>query len=118
MESATSPIVILLGLAAAAAVLGAWALAIRERRRFRELVAWIETRHGARWAELPEVARRFNVAGGVEHLRRHGLGEDPEFMTRYRTVKRGKPWQVILQVVGVTLIGAILLGVRYLGWTW
>ncbi len=118
MESPTSPIVILLGLAAAAAVLGAWALAIRERRRFRELVAWIETRHGARWAELPEVARRFNVAGGVEHLRRHGLGEDPEFMTRYRTVKRGKPWQVILQVVGVTLIGAILLGVRYLGWTW
>lgn len=118
MESATSPIVILLGLAAAAAVLGAWALAIRERRRFRELVAWIETRHGARWAELPGVARRFNVAGGVEHLRRHGLGEDPEFMTRYRTVKRGKPWQVILQVVGVTLIGAILLGVRYLGWTW
>ena len=118
MESATSPIVILLGLAAAAAVLGAWALAIRERRRLRELVAWIETHHGARWAALPGAARRFNAAGGVEHLCRQGLGEDPEFMARYRTVKRGKPWQVILQVVAVALIGAILLGVRYLGWTW
>ncbi len=118
MESATSPIVILLGLAAAAAVFGAWALAIRERRRFRELVAWIETHHGARWAALPGVARRFNDVGGVEHLRRQGLGEDPEFIARYRTVKRSKPWQVILQVVGVALIGAILLGVRYRGWTW
>jgi hypothetical protein len=110
--------VILLGLAAAAAVLGAWALAIRERRRLRALVAWIETHHGALWAALPAAARRFNAAGGIEHLRREGLGEDPEFMARYRTVKRGKPWQVILQVVGVALIGTILLGVRNWGWTW
>ncbi len=115
MEPATSPIVILLSLAAAAAVLGAWALAIRERRRFRELVVWIETHHGAHWAALPAAARRFNVAGGVEHLRRQGLGEDPEFMARYREVKGSKRWQVILQVVGAVLIGAIILGVRYLG---
>ena len=118
MESATSPIVILLSVAAAATVLGAWALAIRERRRLRALVAWIETLHGARWAALPAVGRRFSAAGGVEHLRREGLGEDPEFMARYRRVKGSKPWQVILQMVGVALIGAILLGVRYLGWTW
>ncbi len=118
MEPATSPIVILLSLAAAAAVLGAWALAIREQRGFRKLVTWIETHHGARWAALPGAARRFNLVGGVEHLRRHGLGEDPEFIARYRDAKRGKSWQVILQVVGVALIGAILLGVRYLGWTW
>ena len=118
MEPATSLIVILLSLAAAAAVLGAWALAIRERRRFRELVIWIETHHGALWAALPEIARLLNAAGGVEHLRRQGLGDDPEFIARYRTVKRSKPWQVILQVVGVALIGAIMLGVQYLGWVW
>ncbi len=118
MEPATSPIVILLGLAAAAAVLGAWALAIRERRRFRELVAWIETHHGARWAALPGAARRFNLVGAVEHLRRQGLGDDPEFMARYQDAKRGKSWRVILQVVAVALIGGILLGMRYLGWIW
>ncbi|MCZ6652249.1 MAG: hypothetical protein O7D91_04400 [Planctomycetota bacterium] len=118
MEPATSPIVILLGFAAAAAVIGAWALALRERRRFRALVTWIETHHGARWAALPGAARRFNLEGGVEHLRRQGLGEDPEFMARYRTVKRSKPLQVILQVAGVALIGTIILGVRYLGWIW
>ncbi len=118
MEPATSPIVIQLALAAAAAVLGAWVVAFRARRRLRELVAWIETHHGALWAALPGATRRFNLAGAVELLRRQGLGEDPEFMTRYQDAKRGKSWQVILQVVGVALIGAILLGVRYLGWNW
>lgn len=118
MEPATSPIVIVLALVAAAAVFGAWALAIRERRRLRALVRWIQTQHGARWDALPGATRRFSMAGGVEHLRRQGLGEDPEFMARYRRVKRGKPWQVVLQMVGVALIGAILLGGRYLGWNW
>ena len=118
MEPATSLIVILLSLAAGAAVLGAWGLAIRERRRLRELAAWIETHHGGRWVALPGGARRFNLAGGIEQLRRQGLGDDPEFMARYRRVKRGKRWQVILQMVGVALIGAILLGGRYLGWNW
>ena len=118
MELATSPIVIVLALAAAAAVIGAWALAIREQRRFRRLVVWIEAQHAARWAALPGAARRFNAAGGVEHLRRHGLGEDPEFMARYREVKGSKRWQLMLQLVGATLIGAIYLGVRYLGWIW
>lgn len=118
MESATSPIIILLVLAAAAAALGAWVLSIREGRRFRELVAWIEARHGARWAALPRVARRFNRVGAVEQLRRHGLGEDPEFMARYQEVKRGKPLQAILLLLGIALIGAIPLGERYLGWTW
>ncbi len=118
MEPATSLIVIVLAIAAAAAVIGAWALAIRERRRFRRLVAWIEVQHGARWAALPGAARRFNAAGGVEHLRQQGLGDDPDFMARYREVKGSKRWQVILQVVGATLIGTIFLGVRYLGWIW
>ena len=118
MEPATSLIVIVLALAAAAAVIGAWVLAIREQRRLRRLVAWIEAQHGARWAALSGAARRFNAAGGVEHLRRHGLGEDPEFMARYREVKGSKRWQVMLQVVGAALIGTIILGVRYLGWIW
>ena len=118
MESATSPIVIVLALAAAAAVIGAWVVAFRARRRLVELAAWIATRHGALWEALPVATRRFHLAGAVEQLRRQGLGEDPEFMARYRTVKRGKPWQIILQLIGMALIGAIMLGVRYLGWTW
>jgi hypothetical protein len=118
MEPATSPIVIVLALAAAAAVLGVWLLSIREKRRRRELVAWIAARHGARWAALPGLTRRFNPAGAVEQLRRHGLGEDPEFIARYQEVKRGKPWQPLLLLAAMALLGAILLGVHYLGWSW
>jgi hypothetical protein len=118
MEPATSPIAIVLVLAAAAAVLGAWWLSIRESRRFRGLVRWIEAHHGARWEALPRLTRRFNVVGAVEHLRRHGLGEDPEFIARYREVKRGKPLMLALLAAGMACIGAIPLGVRFLGWTW
>ena len=118
MEPATSPIVIVLALAAATAVLGAWALAFRDRRRLQELVAWIAAHHGARWEALPQLTRRLDLAGAVEHLRREGLGDDPEFVARCRIVKRGKRLQGILQLVGVALIGAIMLGVRYLGWAW
>jgi len=118
MESATSPMVIVLVLGATAAVLGAWWLSIRESRRFQDMVRWIEARHHAHWAALPRLTRRWNVVGGVEHLRRQGLGEDPEFMARYREVKRGKPLMLALLAAGVACIGAIPLGVRYFGWTW
>ena len=118
MEPATSPIVILLALAAAAVVIGAWVVAFRARRRLVELAAWIATHHAAQWEALPGVTRRFNMAGAVEQLRRQDLGDDLEFITRYRSVKHGKRWQVILQLIGMALIGAIMLGVRYLGWIW
>ncbi len=118
MEPATSPIVIVLAIAAAAAVIGAWVIAFRDQRRRRELVAWVVAHHGPRWDSLPELTRRLNLAGAIEHMRREGLGDDPEFMGRYRIVKHGKRWQVNLQVVGAMLIGAIYLGVHYLGWIW
>ncbi len=118
MEPATSPAVIVLTLAAAAAVLGAWWLSIREGRRFRRLVEWIEAHHGARWRALPWFSRRLNPKGGVEFLRRHGLAEDPEFTELYRDAKRGNLRQLVFALIGLALIGVILLGARYLGWTW
>ncbi len=118
MEPATSPAVIVLTLAAAAAVLGAWWLSIREGRRVRRRVAWIEAHHGARWRPLPGVTRRHNPNGGVAFLRRHGLAEDPEFMELYRNAKRGSLRQLVFLLIGLALVGVILFGVRYLGWTW
>ena len=118
MEPATSPIVIFLAFAAGVAVISAWVIAFRVQRRRRELVAWVVAHHGPRWDSLPELTRRLNLAGAIEHLCREGLGDDPEFMGRYRTVKRGKRWQVNLQLVGAMLIAAIYLGVHYLDWIW
>ena len=118
MESATSPAVIVLLLAAAGAVLGAWWLSIRASRRFRDLVHWVESQHHAQWEALPGYARRFNVVGAVERLRRKGLGEDPEFAARYREAKRHKPLMLVLLAAGMACIGAIPLGARFLGWIW
>ncbi len=67
---------------------------------------------------MPWFSRRLNPKGGVEFLRRHGLAEDPEFMELYRDAKRGNLRQPVFLLIGLALIGVILLGVRYLGWTW
>ncbi len=105
-------------LAGAAAVLGAWWVSIRQERRRRRLVEWIKANHAARWAALPWFSRRFTPANGVERLRRQGLGNDVDFMVRYRESKRGT-WRVLgLILLGLLLMGMVPLGVRYLGWTW
>ncbi len=105
-------------LAGAAAVLGAWWVSIRQERRRRRLVEWIKANHAARWAALPWFSRSLMAASGVERLRRQGLGNDVDFMVRYRESKRGT-WQLLgLIVLGVLLIGMVPLGVRYLGWNW
>ncbi len=105
-------------LAGAAAVLGAWWVSIRQERRRRRLVEWIKANHAARWAALPWFSRRLTPANGVERLRRHGLGNDVDFMVRYRESKRGTRPLVSLILLGLLLIGMVPLGVRYLGWTW
>jgi hypothetical protein len=117
-SSSTSPEIIVLILAAAASALYAWWRSIRENRRFRLLVKWLREHHPERWADLSWVSRNINIVGGVEQLRRNALGDDPEFMARYRDAKRGKGKTVLALLVGMGLIGAIALGVRYLGWSW
>ncbi len=66
----------------------------------------------------PRFSRRLNSKGGVEFLRRHGLAGDPEFMELYRDAKRGNLRQPVFLLIGLALVGVILFGVRYLGWTW
>ncbi len=116
--SATSPEVVVLVIGAAVAVLCAWWKSNLENRRLRCLVTWRRDHYAERWAGLPWVARTINIVGDVEHLRRNGLSEDAEFMGLYRETKRGGGIKFAALVVGIALIGAVLLGVRYLGWTW
>ena len=118
MEKTTSPEIIVLTLAATAAGIYAFWLSIRQDRRFDRLIKWVKTHHSERWRALPWVSRRLNLVGGVEHLRRQGLADDPEFMAHYREGRRGGARQIIFILVGSALIGVIPLGVRYLGWQW
>ena len=118
MEPATSPAVIGLTLAAVGAVLTAWWISIQKERRRGRLVEWIKANHAASWAALPWFSRRFMPDNGVERLRRQGLGNDVDFMIRYRESKRGTWLLLGLIGLGVLLIGMVPLGVRYFGWTW
>ncbi len=118
METATSPAIIVLLLAAAGAVLTAWWVSMQKERRRARLVEWIKANHAASWAALPWFSRRLMPDNGVERLRRQGLGNDVDFMIRYRAAKRGTPLLLSLIGTGVLLIGMVPLGVRYLGWTW
>ncbi len=116
--STTSPEVVALVIGAGVAVLYAWWKSNLENRRFRRLVTWLRERYAECWAALPWLSRTINIVGGVEHLRRNGLSEDAEFFGLYRETKRGRGVQYGALVVGIALIGAVLLGVRYPGWSW
>ncbi len=39
-------------------------------------------------------------------------------MELYRHAKRGSLRQLVFALIDLALIGVILLGVRYLGWSW
>lgn len=118
MEYETSLEVMVLLLAAAAAGLGAWWIRIRQEKRRRHLVEWIKENHAARWAAIPTLTRRLHLAGGVEYLRRNGLGGDANFMARYRESKRETRLLLGLLLLSSLLIGMVPLGIRYLGWVW
>jgi len=114
----TSPEIIILVVLAAALTLFAWWLSNRQMRRFRDFVSWIEEHHGARWQSLPGASWKLNRGGGVERLRREGLGDDPEFMTRYRYGKRVRWPQVVSLACGMGAIALIAAGIEYFGWNW
>mgnify|MGYP006919389288 CR=1 FL=1 len=117
-ETQTSPEIIVLVLLTLALTLFAWWLSERQSRRFRKFVAWVEVHYSAQWQALPWVARNLNRNGGVEYLRRNGLGNDPQFMARYQQDKMVKWSQVAAVAGGIGAIGLIVVGVEYLGWTW
>ena len=118
MEPQTSPAIIVLVLASVGAGLYAFWSSIRRGRRFRRLVAWITAHHGDQWRALPWASRHVNLVGGVETLRRDGLGDDPAFMACYREAKRGRLQELLVILIGFGLVGIVALGVRYLGWHW
>ncbi len=118
MGGETSIAVIVVTLGAAAAILYAFWMSILQSRAFRRLVRWVRERHPERWAALPRRNRWINEIGAIEQLRRQHFAEDAEFMSLHAEIKRHRRRQFIFILIGVALIGALLLGVRYFGWRW
>ena len=116
-DTQTSPEIIALLLLAAAFTLAAWWLSDRQSRRFRGLIDWIKEQHPERWQALPWASREFNRAGGVEYLRRHGLGADPEFAARYQHARRVRWPQLVALLCGAGAIALVAIGIEFLGWS-
>lgn len=117
-ETQTSLEIIALLLLAAALGLFAWWLSARQARRFRDFASWVEVQHAARWQALPWTSRKLNRNGAIEHLRRDGLGDDPQFMARYRQDKMVRWPQAVVALAGMGAIGLVAVGLQYFGWTW
>ena len=110
-ESMALPIVGIL------ALFFSWRLAALTKRRVRRLVTWIETHLSESWRALPG-SYRFFPTNGVAYLCRKGLSTDPEFITlceEFKRTRRRYYWFLLLVFLPIF---AILLGVRYLGWSW
>ena len=117
-EVQTSPELKVLVLLLLAFTLFAWWLSERQARRFRKFANWVAANYSAQWQALPWVTRHLNRVGGIEVLRRNGLGNDPQFMAQYQQGKMVRWPQVAAACGGVAAIGLIIVGVEYLGWTW
>lgn len=117
-ETQTSPEIIALILLALGLTLYAWWLSDRQARRFRDFVSWVEDQRREQWESLPRIAQRFNRNGGIEQLRRNELSNDPEFLARYRQGKMVRWPQIVPVLCAMGAIGLLLIGVKYLGWTW
>lgn len=115
-DTQTSPGIIALTLLAAALILYAWWLSDRQARRFRDFASWVEDHYGERWQALPWTSRKLNRNGAIEHLRRGGLGDDPQFMARYRQGKMVRWPQVAAVVAGMAAIGLLGVGIEFFGW--
>ena len=115
MFDASPPIIVLI-LAAAACSLWAWRRSWRQSSAWRDLVQWVRVTHPVLWNGLPRVDRFFD-RHTVGRLYYKGALDDPEFRRRVEAV-RAMP-SVLTPLLGaMAAIALVLVGVRWLGWTW
>lgn len=95
-----------------------YAFILEVRRGFEQdrLLEWLKTERRAAWDALPR-SDRFLTARAVEILRRGPLASDADFHARYQMTKHGKRFAVAMSIA-VAAIALLLLGTRFLGWSW
>jgi hypothetical protein len=116
--SETSPFVMALITLAAVVSLFAWWLSVRNSRRTRELIEYLERNQGSFWGSQQTLSRKLTAIGIIEAYRRSAQNPDPEFSALYQARKRGLLAQISAIVLAATLIGLVLIGTRFWGWSW
>jgi len=115
MFGASLPVIVLT-LIAAVFCLWAWRRMWRETCAWRDLVQWVRTSHPVFWSGLPKFDRFFGRLM-VERLYHNRALDDPEFRRRFKAA-RAMPSVLLPLLGGTAAIALILVGVRWLGWTW
>ena len=114
----TSPFVMVLITLAAVVSLLAWWLSARNSRRTRALLAYLEQNEESYWRSQQSLSRKINPIGVIEAYRRSVQAPDPEFDALYQARKSGTRAQISAIVLAMALIGLVLIGTRFWGWSW
>ncbi len=114
----TSAAVKVLTIIAAGAIMSGFAISWRATSKTRRLLAWIKATYSDQWGALPWLHRQVFKGLAIEGLRHRGLKEDREFARRYDEIKRLQRWMIGLIIAGSALIGIVLFGTQFGGWSW
>ncbi len=95
---------------AAISTIAAFVLNIRNERRQRDLLNWVQAARPAAWQSLPRSVHFLPGAAAVARLRRQLVG-DIDFAVRDTAARRGRPAMLAALVTGVAAIGLTLVGV-------
>ena len=95
-----------------------YAFFLEVRRGFEQdrLLEWLKTERRADWDALPR-SDRFLIVRAVEILRRGPLASDADFHAHYQMTKHGTRFAVAMSIA-VTAIALLVLGTRFLDWSW
>ena len=104
---------------AALAALYAFVCHVREERAARAAVRRVRERHPAAWQGLGWIYRRLaSPSITVRILRTRDEARDPAFDEDVRLIARLTRHKLVAIGVGLACVVLIVLGTKFLGWTW
>jgi PDZ domain-containing secreted protein len=116
--SGTSSIIMVLISLAAIVSLFAWWISVQTSHRTRGLIVHLEQNQKSYWHSQRRLSRSFNAVGVIEAYRRSAEKIDSDFDALYRARKRGLRTQISAICLAMALIGLVLIGAHFWGWSW
>jgi hypothetical protein len=116
--SGTSTIIMVLITLSAALSLLAWWFSVQTSRCTRALLAHLEQNQQSYWHSDLRRSRSHHPVGVIEAYRRSNRSNDPDFDCLYQARANAMRAQIATICLAMALIGLVLVGTRYWGWTW
>ena len=116
--SGTSTIIMVLITLSAALSLLAWWLSVQTSRCTRALLAHLEQNQKSYWHSDLRRSRSHHPVGVIEAYRRSNRSNDPDFDALYQARANAMRARIVTICLAMALVGLVLVGTRYWGWTW